>query len=478
MAFERYLQRRQQHFGNVLSWGLEDEVKDRNEFTPTTKRNHVLSAVWQAGHQSLYENIKLCYSTKRQSYHHGKKSCGSPYCPSCRNFISHIHYSNIKARLHEASIDVVFRRNPEIITGELETVFIDNYEEPSNNDHLHITGVLGLSSPEVSSVKRLLNQDKLTWNKIRSNINHFQDRALWVEIAYEFEIVNWRYLINAPESDYKKRQIRQLLDANEDKSLRNKPFVFVHFHGITNIPKPDLQTVFKDYYHHNGQRLIKTHNPTGLFVQRLHSTKTIDQNIRKISSYPFKQALRFKHSFIGSDHTSGELMTPDELATMVHLYDQIKGKDSYNKSLFRSATNGIKPWNRLQAFIDQQMIVAKKKKPLRNDPNVVQIMIHLQNIRRYSEKKNRQERINAISKQMKQMATIYSNIGSYPTSAFITWFSRTYTTLYFIIRNLSQRHVKKNVVMKGWEKLHKEAQSQWTDARKSTNISVIPFSKH
>jgi hypothetical protein len=478
MTFESYLQRRQQHFANVLSWGLEDEVKDRNEFVAKSRKERVLSALWQAGHQSLYENIKLCYSTKRQSYRYGKKSCGSPYCPSCRNFIAHVHYENIKARFKEASIDVVFRKKPEIITGEVEAVFIDNYEEPSNEDHLHITGVVGLSSPDHPSVKKLLDQDKLTWNKIRSNINHYQDIALWVEVAYEFELVSWRYLEHAPESDYKKRQIKQLLDANEDKALRNKPFVFLHFHGMTNIPKEDLQTVFKDYYFHNGKRLIKTNKETGLFIQSLHSNKSLDENIRKISSYPFKQALRFKHSFIGSDHTSGELMEPDELAPIIYLYDQVKGKDHHNKSLFRSATNGIKPWNRLQAFIDQQMVVAKQKKPLRNDPAVIQMLIHLAKIKDYSLKKNKQERLQAISKQMKQMATIYSSLDEYPSSAFNSWFTQTYTTLYLIVRNLSHRHVKKNVVVKSWERLNKEVQKKWSTVTEPTRKSVIDLQNY
>ena len=61
-----------------------------------------------------------------------------------------------------------------------------------------------------------------------------------------------------------------------------------------------------------------------MYVQSFRSTQTLDENIDKLSSYPFKDPIRFKHSFRGSDYLNGEYFEYDELSKLMMVYQNIQ----------------------------------------------------------------------------------------------------------------------------------------------------------
>jgi hypothetical protein len=60
------------------------------------------------------------------------------------------------------------------------------------------------------------------------------------------------------------------------------------------------------------------------------------ENWRKMSSYCFKAATRFKHSYRGND-VGKELMTAEELSYLITLYRGVQGRQY--RGLFREAKN-------------------------------------------------------------------------------------------------------------------------------------------
>ena len=164
--------------------------------------------------------------------------------------------------------------------------------------------------------------------------------------------MNWTHLKHTDDSNFKKKQIRQLIESTDERFF-NEPFLFVHFHGITNIPRTRLNDVFQYLYFVDGKKLIKTSDECGLFVQKLHSTKTLDENIQKMCSYPFKDPYRYKHSFRGNDFLNGEPFTDEELGKMVELYDYVGGRG--HRKFFRSVSNELVLWEKVYQKLDGEL---------------------------------------------------------------------------------------------------------------------------
>lgn len=116
--------------------------------------------------------------------------------------------------------------------------------------------------------------------------------------------------------------MKQLAKAYDIKS---SPFIFVHWHGVSDLSNGELAKTFGSEYYINDEKLFKT-GDNGLYVQGLHKHKDIEENIRKVTSYPFKSQYRYKHSFKGSDHSNGEFFTNEELGGLVALYQDVQGR--------------------------------------------------------------------------------------------------------------------------------------------------------
>jgi len=255
-----------------------------------------------------------------------KKVCQSLWCPNCRKVATELYKEKVQSHLDR---------------GTWKDSFFGK-KEPYQNSHLfHITGTLGLSKFDEKSLDKIIKKDTNTWKRIRRrlNLSHIIDPLYdpWIECVYEFELVNWKFLRNGEGSPNKIKEIEQL--RRRDKITDNL-FLYVHFHGITNLTKKQINAVFLDEYWLNSEeKIFGKDDNSGLYVQSLHKDKPIDQNIEKIGSYPFKDAIRFKHSFIGSDYSNGEYMNSLELNKLISVYQKVQGRSW--RSLFRSCHNDM-----------------------------------------------------------------------------------------------------------------------------------------
>lgn len=260
-----------------------------------------------------------------------KKVCQSIWCNSCRYMASKTFETRIRNRLSRGLIDPTLIGEDHL--GRSKAL----RREYQNDDLLHITGVVGLTDLSTVSVNKMLKKDTNRWRQVRYLLRKtpsYQER--WIEVSYEFELVNWRHLLNnnSEGSEFKKKQMKQLIDHYK---IKTDLFVFVHFHGVTNLSKKQLTTIFEKKYFVGKDRLKKTDVDTGLYIQKLHKENSLDDNIRKIASYNFKTAIRFKHNFRGKNYTNGEYFSNYELSELIILYHNIQ-KRSW-RGLLRSCEN-------------------------------------------------------------------------------------------------------------------------------------------
>lgn len=334
--------------------GMYSEKLDiRNERGYWNRRERVLRSLLEVGNDKLYKKMKLCRREYQKTYYKHKKprnvignqyegyeyeSCNSLWCDKCLRS-KHLTYSiTTDLRIAYGKLDTdIIRSEPS--EGGVSTVGVRGYE---NDDLLHITGVLGICDVDKNKLRYMIDRDGVKWRRIRNRVNKYgYTDDLWIECVYEFELVNWRLLNRDDKDVYKREQMKQIIDRQK---FDGDMFLFVHFHGITNLNKTQIRDVFGTEYYHRNKRLIKT-DESGLFVQKLHSNKTVDENVRRMSRYPFKNPFFFKHSFIGSDYKSGERFTFEELGKLVTIYDEIQGRQY--RTLLRSVENK-KCWDLLR----------------------------------------------------------------------------------------------------------------------------------
>lgn len=273
-----------------------------------------------------YKSDSLFNDSKREkylkSYTNSKNVCQSLWCPNCRKMVTKIYERNVRNHL---SLD-----------GKSLILYPPNVEY-KNEDFYHITGVVGLSDFNFDDVQRMIKKDSTIWRRIRRNVEKIDPKySPFIETVYELELVNWIHLNNSTESDFKKKQIQQL---RQYYNTDNSTFLFVHFHSITNLSKQQIDDVFKDYYFVGGKPLIKHNQTNGLYVQSLRKKQTLDRNIEKMCSYPFKSPIRYKHSFRGSDYKSGEFFEFEELSNLMKIYQRFQKRNW--RGLFRSVTHPI-----------------------------------------------------------------------------------------------------------------------------------------
>lgn len=255
------------------------DARDRASQRKLLKR--LEAALYEVDRQDVYRQIANCQQGQR---------CGSLWCHHCRDQAS------------KAAAAKIFDRV--------------NFKGYGNDDLLHVTAPVGLAQFNLEDVNRVLHQDDLRWKRIRKK------HDFWIEAVYEFELVNYRYLLKSDGSEIKKMQMKQMV---QEQRMDRPEFIFVHWHGVTDLSRRQIDKVFGNEYHIGEHALTKT-SDSGLYIQKLHVDKERDYNIRKIGSYPFKNAYRYKHTFKGSDYSNGEYFSTDELGQLVALYHDVQGR--------------------------------------------------------------------------------------------------------------------------------------------------------
>ena len=269
-----------------------------------------------------------------------KEACQSLWCPHCRKAASSSHLLRVQNHLRRRTY-IINDNDNEFNLFEDDKDWFHQFKQKYNNSHLkHITGVVGLCEFDPNSLDELLkNKDRLVWRRINTRIGKIPSiYDPWIEVVYEFELVNKRHLLAAKGSDpYKVKHIKQLLSHSD---VKGEKFLLVHFHGLTNLNRDQIREVFKREYwlgESKSERLVKTDEECGLYIQSLRSDKSLSENLEKITSYPFKDAYRYKHTYIGSDYKNGEFFDLEELRTLISCYSKVQGKNW--KGLFRSCSS-------------------------------------------------------------------------------------------------------------------------------------------
>lgn len=324
MKDNKFKSKSKQSLDKLIKFGLNQRYEDRYSDKSFSRKHYNLDKIRDGlnsdrvrkiypNSQNLLSKISNCRNVIGRGL-----VCGSFWCDSCRNFYG----ENYEGRVNNI-LDMGFG------FGEENRKYV-------NDDFFHITSVVGLCEFDSKSVKKLISKDNLRWRKIRYRMNKLPLKSEgWIEGVYEFELVNWRYLYGSMGSDFKKLQIKQL---NDEFRIKDELFVFVHIHSLGSFQnKDDLNNVLGEEYFINNKRLIKTDKINGNFVQKLHKKKTLEENIRKITSYPFKSVYRFKHNYLGSNFKNGEYLTNDELGRLIMLYEEVKGRGG--RKLYRSVEN-------------------------------------------------------------------------------------------------------------------------------------------
>ena len=269
------------------------------------------------GHRTFVRNRSSDMKLNNR-YINNKEVCQSLWCPNCRHHLYQSYHQKVKVRLEERLLP----------------------SEYSNQDFHHLTGVLGLCDLDEDKLNKMIKDDTNRWRRIRYRLNT-QIRpkdSPFIETVYEFELVNWTFLKNSEGSDLKKKQIQQLMNHQrfgKNSLCGSKSFLFVHFHSITNLNKSQIDDIFRDEYFVGDKPLIKHNQKNSLYVQGFNPNKSLDKNIEKLCSYPFKDPHRFKHSFRGSDYLNGEYYDYNELSELIRIYQKLQKRNW--KGLFRSA---------------------------------------------------------------------------------------------------------------------------------------------
>jgi len=282
----------------------EDREVDNRKLDIRDRVCHSLSNSNDIYSHQLSFNIRHC---KKYTNQKKDKVCQSLWCGECRNYLSENYKNRITKRLSS--------------------------EHYTNKDLHHISGVIGLCEVDDEKLSELLNKDNLKWRRIRDRLQKKIKSSFnpFIEVVYEFELVNWTFLRKSEENEYKKKQIRQLI---QHQRFNEKVFLYVHFHSITNLKEEEINKVFKNEYFIGENPLIKTNKDNGLYIQKFNQNKSLIDNLTKLTSYPFKNPIRYKHSFIGSDYLNGEYFDVYELSKLVSTYQKIQ-KRSW-RGLFRT----------------------------------------------------------------------------------------------------------------------------------------------
>ena len=302
---------RKDHLNRILDLSLDQLRNDRETVDQQRfKKNRIQKSLFQSDDYGykLGQKIKNC---KKQTDDNKSEVCQSLWCPNCRKTVSDLYFKKITNRISDQSYQ--------------------------NKDFKHISGYVGLCNLDFDQLNKMIKDDgTYNWRKIRRRFDQLEsNKNKFIESIYEFELVDWTFLQRSIGSDYKKKQIKQMMEfhrSNGDQ-LDNK-FLFVHYHSITNLTKKEIRTVCGNNYYFNEKPLIKTDQLSGLFVQRFYETNPLPYNLTKLTSYPFKNPYRYKHSFIGSDHKNGEYFEEEDLSKLISIYQKIQ-KRSW-RGLFRS----------------------------------------------------------------------------------------------------------------------------------------------
>ena len=279
-------------------------------------KDRVQKALLSIGCNDLADKIENCGR--------GKK-CQSIWCESCRNNAAETYKNKVKKQI-------------------VAKYGSDHDEKFVSDNLLHVTGHCEVCRFDIGSLDQAIERDKIRWRKMRERN---ASSGIWGIATYEFELIDFEFMLRSNEDDKKQTALAQMIkQARTQGSLSqdNNHVMWVHWHGIFGATKEQIEKMVGDLYHveyetvRDGEtvrvkeRVSKTAE-SGLYVQKFYEDKSLEDNITGITSYNFKNAIRYKHTFAGSDYKSGEEIDRQDLGRLVKLYNDVQGSNW--RSLYR-----------------------------------------------------------------------------------------------------------------------------------------------
>lgn len=301
---EEWYKARKSEFYSDLSEEY-DLVKDR-----------VRAALLSIGCDDLADKIENCGR--------GKK-CQSIWCESCRNNAAETLKNKVKK--------------------QISTKYGSKHDEKFVSDNLlHVTGHCEVCRFDIDSLGQAIERDKIRWRKMRERK---ASSGIWGIATYEFELIDFKFMLRSNEDEKKQAALAQMIKQARTQGSLSKDdnhVLWVHWHGIFGATKNQIEKMVGDLYHveyeklKNGETIIvkervKKTSESGLFVQNLRVSNSLEKNIAGLTSYNFKNAIRYKHTFAGSDYKSGEEIDRQDLGRLVKLYSDVQGSNW--RSLYR-----------------------------------------------------------------------------------------------------------------------------------------------
>lgn len=252
--------------------------------THRLKRERVTTALHSVGNADLAHTIMNC----------GRgRLCGSSYCKHCRR--------RMWLSLHERVWERVNVRH--------------GGDEQSANAGLRWLTILNDLTPlDERAVAKAMKEARKVLTAMRRKFP-----GLWMQGAFELELINLSLLRTYSENTTKRDTLAAMLG---DHAGTMRIAVLVHFHVIMDVSEVD-EDELKSW-------IIKrwSQHPNQTKCQRLRTDRTFVKNIRKLTSYPFKDAMSYKLTFEGYNNVEfgdEKSFTNDELGFLVTLYDRTGG---------------------------------------------------------------------------------------------------------------------------------------------------------
>ncbi len=279
-------------------------------------KDRVQAALLSIGCNELADKIKNCGR--------GKK-CQSIWCESCRNNAAETYKNKVKK--------------------QIDAGYEWDYDKKSISDNLlHVTGHCEVCRFDIDSLRQAITRDAVNWRKMRERDASV---GIWGIATYEFELINCEFMLRSNGDKKKQESLAQMIKQARMQSLLSQDdnqVLFVHWHGIFNATKDQIAKMVGDLYHveydkvKDGETVsvkerVKKTAESGLYVQNLREGKSLEVNIRRMTSYNFKNAIRYKHTFAGSDFKSGEEIDRQDLGRLIKLYSEVQGSNW--RSLYR-----------------------------------------------------------------------------------------------------------------------------------------------
>ena len=229
--------------------------------------------------------------------------CSSIYCRKCRNTAA----AKLEARLRDRFVKSL-NSDPDLLQ--------DRWR--------YLTVLCAISEFNVKSVKASVDGAR---EVLRALKRKYQN--LWMQGAFEFELVDFDDLSVTEDADVsvKLQTLLMMMDQDESKFVGKK--ILVHYHAVVDIGDYDGREIGKwlqkRYSKHSRQVQIK----------QTISGQAVDDKIRKIASYGFKNRLRYNKSFITSGYETGEYFANGDAGKLIKLYHQFidAGSGSYKSIL-------------------------------------------------------------------------------------------------------------------------------------------------